>query len=136
MITEKNVGLYTKTINRLNRAGYKDPTSQIIGLAEEIERYREKIYGLEEHIKELTKAPAPTQRPQPWEQYEKAYIELRPTCSKCGAALEKVAANQVCKNTPDYDYYTVEITPNECPNCHARFGYIVFQGELPAEVDV
>lgn len=39
--------IYEQTIKRLARGGINDPTSQIIALAEEIERYREKIYGLE-----------------------------------------------------------------------------------------
>lgn len=43
--------LYTKTIERLARAGAKDPITQVLYLAEEIERYREKIYGLDALLK-------------------------------------------------------------------------------------
>ncbi len=39
--------LYKQTVRRLARMGVTDPTSQIIALAEEIERYREKIRCLE-----------------------------------------------------------------------------------------
>ena len=45
--------LYEKTVNRLERVGISNPLAQIIYLAEEIERYREKIHGLEEYIKQL-----------------------------------------------------------------------------------
>lgn len=43
--------LYEQTVKRLARGGIKDPTSQIIALAKEIEMYRDKIYGLEAMLK-------------------------------------------------------------------------------------
>ena len=49
--TELGLELYTQTVKRLARGGIKDPTSQIIALAEEIERYRAKIRYLEEAVK-------------------------------------------------------------------------------------
>lgn len=42
-----DMDLYEKTVKRLGRVGVKDPTAQIIALAEEIEQYRAKIIGLE-----------------------------------------------------------------------------------------
>ena len=48
---ELQMELYEKTTKRLARAGVKDPTAQIIYMAEEIERYRAKIRGLEAHIR-------------------------------------------------------------------------------------
>lgn len=39
--------LYNKTVKRLAQMGINDPTAQIIALADEIERYRDKIQGLE-----------------------------------------------------------------------------------------
>lgn len=42
-----NMDLYEKTVKRLARVGIKDPTAQIITMAEEIEQYRAKIHGLE-----------------------------------------------------------------------------------------
>ena len=39
--------VYTKTVKRLQRGGHNDPTNQIIELSLEIDRYREKIYHLE-----------------------------------------------------------------------------------------
>lgn len=44
---ELQMELYEKTTKRLARARVKDPTAQIIYLAEEIERYRAKIQNLE-----------------------------------------------------------------------------------------
>ena len=51
MPKEERNELYDKTIKRLARAGAKDPTNQIIFLAEEIERYRAKIRGLEDLLR-------------------------------------------------------------------------------------
>lgn len=77
--------LYDKTVKRLARGGIKDPTSQIVALAEEIERYREKIYGLEavlsagnDHQKEKTEFLGMTWFPRftGWESVEK-WIEER-----------------------------------------------------------
>lgn len=42
-MTEAQKELYTKTVTRLARIGAKDPTAQIIALAEEIERYRGQV---------------------------------------------------------------------------------------------
>ena len=56
-MTEAQKELYTKTVTRLARIGEKDPTAQIIALAEEIERYRDQIKRLEDAlIRERTKA--------------------------------------------------------------------------------
>lgn len=44
------IKLYEKTAARLARAGVKDPTAQIIALAEEIEGYRIRIHGLEARL--------------------------------------------------------------------------------------
>lgn len=123
---------YTSTVARLARGGVKDPTAQIIALAEEIERYREKIRDLEDHIKTLTKAPLPKklERHLP---LGNPYIELRPTCSECGAPLEKVAAGHTYVEQPPISHYKVSITPEACPVCGAVFGNIVFQGELPGK---
>lgn len=44
--------LYEQTVKRLARTGIKDPTAQIIALAEEIERYRDKIRCLEEKLRQ------------------------------------------------------------------------------------
>lgn len=51
-MTAEQQEIYTQTVKRLARGGIKDPTAQIIALAEEIERYRDKIYALEERLKE------------------------------------------------------------------------------------
>lgn len=59
-MTKEHQELYNQTVKRLARGGIKDPTAQIIALAEEIEHYRDKIYALEERLKETetqTKAP-------------------------------------------------------------------------------
>ena len=53
-MTYENKVIYEKTVQRLARAGVKDPTAQIVFLAEEIERYRSKIRSLEDYIKGLT----------------------------------------------------------------------------------
>lgn len=45
--------LYEDTVKRLARCGIKDPTSQIIALAEEIEEYRANIYGLEAKLEKF-----------------------------------------------------------------------------------
>ena len=47
--------LYNRTVRRLARANAKDPTSQIIALAEEVDYYRDKIHALEKLIIELEK---------------------------------------------------------------------------------
>lgn len=52
--SDEQMELYDRTVARLKRVGIKDPTAQIIALAEEIERYRGKINALEEL---LQKAP-------------------------------------------------------------------------------
>lgn len=49
--------IYEKTIKRLARAGVKDPTAQIIYLAEEIEHYRDKIQNLKALLYGLGAAP-------------------------------------------------------------------------------
>lgn len=126
-----NMSLYLSTVARLTRAGAKDPTAQIIFLAEEIERYREKIYNLEDHIKEQTAKP-----PKKLARHalvEAPYIELRPTCSECGAALENVGCGHVYEDNPPISHYKVNITPHTCPDCGAVFGYVVFQGDLPGK---
>ena len=46
-----SLDLYEKTVKRLARAGVKDPTAQIIYLAEEIDRYRAKISVLEKLLR-------------------------------------------------------------------------------------
>ena len=46
-----SIDLYEKTVKRLARAGVKDPTAQIIYLAEEIDRYRAKIHALEKLLR-------------------------------------------------------------------------------------
>lgn len=43
--------LYNRTVERLRRGGRKDPTAQIVYLAEEIECYREKIRFLEDELR-------------------------------------------------------------------------------------
>ena len=50
-----NIDLYNNTVKRLARGGVTDPTSIIVALAEEIERYRDKIYGLEAVVDDLQK---------------------------------------------------------------------------------
>lgn len=57
-MTDERMELYDRTIKRLARCGIKDPTSQIISLAEEIEHYRSKIHGMELHILKLDGAGA------------------------------------------------------------------------------
>lgn len=47
--TEAQLELYNQTVKRFSRIGIKSPMELIIALAEEIERYRDKIYWLEEH---------------------------------------------------------------------------------------
>ena len=70
--------LYEKTTKRLARGGIKDPTNQIIALAEEIEHYRAKIQNLEALLYGL---PGSNEKQDPQleaalkqvvEQYEKA----------------------------------------------------------------
>lgn len=48
--------LYKRTVERLGRCGIKDPTAQIIALAEEIEGYREHIRVMERHFSAKTAA--------------------------------------------------------------------------------
>lgn len=45
-MTEKQQELYHQTARRLSRVGIKDPTAQIIALAEEIENYRDQIQSM------------------------------------------------------------------------------------------
>lgn len=52
-MTTEQKEIYTKTAQRLARAGIKDPTGQIVYLAEEIERYRSKIHHLEDYINRM-----------------------------------------------------------------------------------
>lgn len=56
-MTPEEQKIYTKTVQRLARGGIKDPTAQIIALAEEIERYRDKIHKLEELLQKATAKP-------------------------------------------------------------------------------
>ena len=58
--TQKEI--YEKTVKRLARIGVKDPTAQIVALAEEIEQYRSKIEHLQAYIRENCQWP-----PQPKE---------------------------------------------------------------------
>lgn len=77
-LPEQKMELYKKTVTRLGRGGIKDPTAQIIALAEEIERYRDKIMNLEAALYGL---PANSEKQDPLltaalkqvvEKYEKA----------------------------------------------------------------
>lgn len=43
-------GTYEATVQRLRRIGVTDPTQQIIELAEEIERYRDRVKYLEDEL--------------------------------------------------------------------------------------
>lgn len=56
-MTHEQQELYSKTFRRLARVGIKDPTAQILALAEEIERYRAKIYALENREEATSNAP-------------------------------------------------------------------------------
>lgn len=89
--------LYEKTVARLARAGVKDPTAQIIYLAEEIERYRAKIHGLEQR---LAAVQTEDQEPLRW-------IDDGPgsQCPKCGFS---------CND----EYYLGK--GNFCPDCGQR----------------
>lgn len=49
-MTDKQMELYNKTMVRLRRIGAKTPTEQIVALAEEIDRYRDKIRRMEEAL--------------------------------------------------------------------------------------
>lgn len=49
-MTDAQKEIYTKTVRRLERMGAKDPTSRIIALAEEVERYRDEIKRLEDAL--------------------------------------------------------------------------------------
>lgn len=46
-MTKEHHELFTITVKRLARAGIKDPTAQIVALAEEIDLYRAKIQHME-----------------------------------------------------------------------------------------
>ena len=135
MDIKKQFALYEKTVNRLEKLGISNPLGQIIYLAHEIEGYRDKIRALEKTIKDLTKAPEPETLRRPWATHEKPYIELRPTCSECGAVLEKVAICHVCEKMPEFEYRKVNVTPPECPHCGAKFECIIFQAGMLMEVD-
>lgn len=69
-LTTAQEELYTNTVNRLARGGISDSISQIVALAEEIERYRETINGLVAHQQNderpatTAKQPAPMTREQ------------------------------------------------------------------------
>lgn len=58
-MTKEQREIFGKTVKRLARGGILDPTAQIIALAEEIERYRDKIHALEELLKKATETKAP-----------------------------------------------------------------------------
>ena len=49
----ESMELYVKTIKRMHRLGIKDPQSQIIELAKEIDRYRAMIVSRNEKIDAL-----------------------------------------------------------------------------------
>lgn len=52
-----NYEIYTRTAARLGRVGIKDPTAQIIYLAEEIDRYRDTIHNLKELLYGMSNNP-------------------------------------------------------------------------------
>ncbi len=59
-MTQEQEKLYKKTVKRLSRGGIiNDPTAWILALAEEIERYREKILALEDLLQKATETKAP-----------------------------------------------------------------------------
>lgn len=122
MDIKKQFALYEKTVNRLEKLGISNPLGQIIYLAHEIEGYRDKIHALEKYIEDQFKAPPEPKTPRPtWAAHEKPYIELRPTCSECGAPLEKIDARYVFEEMREFEYCAVKITPSECPRCGAKF---------------
>lgn len=126
-MNDKEIAVYNKAVQRLRRTGKKDPTSQIVALEEEIDRYRERIM-------ELMAAQEKAEKIRRSELYQHPYIELRPTCSKCGA----VQPIPKCSYRTEYfgrgvDGYVAAIDPPTCHNCGAFFENIVFQGVLPSE---
>lgn len=71
-MTEKEFLIYKKTTSRLARGGINDPTAQIIALAEEIERYRDKIHALEAQLQKATETKAP---PVPFQKLRLTYYD-------------------------------------------------------------
>ena len=58
-MTQEQEMLYIKTVMRLAKCCKHDPIALIIALAEENERYREKIHALEDTLQKATETKAP-----------------------------------------------------------------------------
>lgn len=117
--------LYNRTVRRLARTGVKDPTGQIIALAEEIERYRERLRHYMDHDADAQVAGASG---------EFAEIVTMPTCSRCHAVIPDVSARAVrtIMDTPSI-CVSNRITPACCPKCGATFTSIVQRIITPME---
>lgn len=90
--------LYKRTAERLGHMGIKDPTAQIVALAEEINRYRAKIRNMEDFINRLTEGRNRVPYSQRVEVYKTA-IERYGTVEQMVVALEELseAQKEICK---------------------------------------
>lgn len=96
--TEEQLDLYGKTVRRLARGGAHRPVEQIVALAEEIERYRSKIYGLEnqldeEHQRYISAAGVLAQLDDMKESLGR--VLSQPNCNDCGHS-----AGNTCGHCP------------------------------------
>lgn len=104
-MTEQEQKVYSATVKRLARMGAKDPTAQIIALAEEIDRYRNKIYQLETGSR--TDAPAPPSTPS-----------TRPRYTHYDVGLDRFVIPIDHDRVRGYDImFRVGMTCSEYPNC-------------------
>lgn len=127
-MTHADLALYEKTVKRLHRMGCKDPTLQIIMLAQEIDGYRQTIMAQQEELDRLHhRKKEPTQaKPDPVAEdhrHESADIVARFHCSACGIILEDVAAvvSYATYGETGYTSRSHRIKPARCPNCGRWF---------------
>ena len=110
-ITQEEADLYCKTARRLERMGIKDPTAQIVALAEEIEYYRGRVKNLLD-LKEL-------QEKQVAGPAEFAEIVNVPICSNCHAVIAEETIEMKANGGEIIAVYS--IYPPCCPECSAIF---------------
>ena len=110
-ITQDQADLYCRTVRRLERQGVKDPTAQIVALAEEIEYYRGRISSLL-GFKELQE----NQVAGPAEFAETVNV---PICSNCHAVIAEETLEM--KVNGGDAIAVCRVYPPRCPHCGAIF---------------
>lgn len=110
-MTEKQQELYIKTKARLRRMGVENPADVIVALAEEIDRYREKIHTMEEFIAKR-KSKRGNESALVAELRNKTSRDNRDLLDRAANRIEELEANQHKQSTGKWKW----------GNAHGQYG--------------